>query len=95
MHRMSITQKGQLVIPKELRDKYGIAPNSQVIVTEMQDHIAIFSARDPIRQGRGMLKLSSSVAEAVRESRREESRHESGLTRQFVRRIKRRAPKHR
>ena len=95
MHRMSVTQKGQLVIPKELRDKYGITPNSQVIVTEMHDHIAVFPARDPIRQGRGMLKLSSSVAEALRESRTEERRHESELIRRFAPKMNRRGQKHR
>ena len=31
MHRMSLTSKGQLVIPKELRDKHGIKPNGEVI----------------------------------------------------------------
>ena len=95
MQRMSVTQKGQLVIPKELRDKYGIAPNTQVIVTEMDDHIAIFPARDPIRQGRGMLKISSSVTEALRESRREEKRHESELFRQFAPKMNKRGQKRR
>jgi AbrB family looped-hinge helix DNA binding protein len=31
MYRMSVTQKGQLVIPKELRDRHGIKPNSEVV----------------------------------------------------------------
>ena len=93
MHRMSVTQKGQLVIPKELRDKYGIAPNSEVIVTEMHDHIAIFPARDPVRQGRGMLKLSSSVTEAIRKMRREETPHESELMRRFVPKTNKRGEK--
>ena len=69
MHRMSVTQKGQLVIPKELRDKHGIAPNSEVIVTEIGDHIAILPAIDPIRQGRGMLRFNRPTAELLRESR--------------------------
>jgi len=69
MHRMSITQKGQLVIPKELRDKHGIAPNSEVIVTEIGDHIAILPAIDPIRQGRGMLRLGQPTTELLQEAR--------------------------
>ena len=74
MHRMSVTQKGQLVIPKELREKHGIRPNSEVIVTEVGDHIAIFPAPDPLRQGRGMLRFDRPVAELIREARAEEMR---------------------
>lgn len=69
MRRMSVTQKGQLVIPKELRDKHGIRPNSEVIVTEIGDHIAILPAIDPVRQGRGMLRLDRPTAELLREAR--------------------------
>jgi AbrB family looped-hinge helix DNA binding protein len=77
---MSVTQKGQLVIPKELRDKHGIAPNSQVIVTEIGDHIAILPAADPIRQGRGMLRFDRPVAELLKEGRRDEFRRDARLT---------------
>jgi AbrB family looped-hinge helix DNA binding protein len=69
MHRMSITNKGQLVIPKELRDKHGIRPNSEVIVTEIGDHIAVLPAVDAIRKGRGMLRFDRSTKELLRESR--------------------------
>ena len=69
MHRMSVTQKGQLVIPKELRDKHGIAPNSEVIVTEIGDHIAILPAVDPLRQGRGLLRFDRPTAELLKEAR--------------------------
>ena len=86
MHRMSVTQKGQLVIPKELREKHGIAPNSEVIVTEVGDHIAIFPAPDPLRQGRGMLRFDRPVVELIQEARAEERRFEK-------RRLKRPAPK--
>jgi len=69
MYRMSVTQKGQLVIPKHLRDKHGIAPNSEVIVTEIDDHIAILPALDPIREGRGMLRFDRPTMELLREVR--------------------------
>ena len=69
MHRMSVTQKGQLVIPKELRDRHGIVPNSEVIVTEIGGHIAILPAIDPVRHGRGMLRFDRPTAELLREAR--------------------------
>lgn len=69
MYRMSITQKGQLVIPKELRDRHGIKLNGAVIVTEIGDHIAILPAIDPVRQGRGMLRLGKSATTLLQEAR--------------------------
>jgi AbrB family looped-hinge helix DNA binding protein len=70
---MSITQKGQLVIPKELRDRHGIKPNSEVIVTEIGGNIAILPAMDPVRQGRGMLRFDQSTAELLKEARKVEA----------------------
>ncbi len=81
MHRMSVTQKGQLVIPKELRDKHGIAPNSEVIVTEIGGHIAILPAPDAVRQGRGMVRFDRPVADLLKEGRTEEFQHDARLTR--------------
>ncbi len=69
MHRMSVTQKGQLVIPKELREKHGIRPNSEVIVTEIDGHIAILPAIDPLRQGRGMLRFDLPTTDLLRDAR--------------------------
>jgi AbrB family looped-hinge helix DNA binding protein len=69
MHRMNITEKGQLVIPKELRNKHGIAPNSQVIVTEIAGHIAILPAVDALREGRGMLRFDRPTAQLLEEAR--------------------------
>ena len=48
MYRMNVTPKGQLVIPKALRERYGILPNSSVVVTEIAGHIAILPAIDPL-----------------------------------------------
>jgi AbrB family looped-hinge helix DNA binding protein len=72
MYTMSITQKGQLVIPKELRERHGIRPNSSVLVTEIEGHIAILTAVDPLRRGRGMLKLEQSTERLLKEARRAE-----------------------
>lgn len=77
MYRMNVTQKGQLVIPKELRDKYGIEPDGEVLVTEIDNHIAVLPALgDPIKEGRGMLKLARPAAQIIREIRAEERRLE-------------------
>lgn len=77
MYRMSVTQKGQLVIPKELRDRHGIKPNSEVIVTEIGGNIAILPAMDPIRQGRGMLRFDQPTADLLKEARAAEIEKDS------------------
>ena len=93
MHRMNITQKGQLVIPKELRDKHGIEPNSQVIVTEIGDHIAILPAIDPIRQGRGMLRFDRPTGELLREARSAEFEKDKRRLKKDASRKRRNVPK--
>ena len=95
MHRMSITQKGQLVIPKELRDKHGIRPNGEVIVTEIGDHIAILPAIDPIREGRGMVRFDQPTAELLREARAAEFSKDKRRLPVTSARKRRNVPKHR
>ena len=58
---MSITEKGQVVIPKELREKYGIATNAEVIVTEIEDHIAVLRAKTTLE---GIKRLSIEILPA-------------------------------
>lgn len=52
-----MSYKGQIVIPKELRDKYGLKPESGVIVTELDGHIALIPILDdPVKDTKGILK---------------------------------------
>ena len=95
MHRMSVTQKGQLVIPKELRDKHGIAPNSEVIVTEIGDHIAILPAIDPIRDGRGMLRFDRPTSELLRDARAAELDKDKARLGRFPSKKRQHVSKHR
>ena len=96
MHRMSLTPKGQLVIPKELRDKHGIKPSAEVIVTEIDNHIAVLPALDPIRQGRGMLRFDRPTAELLKEARAAEFNKDEQVLRNPGLKTKRKnVPKHR
>src|SRR5262249_14908068 len=81
---MSITEKGQVVIPKELRDKYGITTNGEVMVTEVGGHIAVLPApKDPIKALRGSVKFAQPVSDIVRELRDEEKQREEKLMERF------------
>jgi AbrB family looped-hinge helix DNA binding protein len=82
---MSISEKGQVVIPKELRDKYGIGTNDEVMVTEVGGHIAVLPApKDPITALRGSVKFAQPVSDIIRDLRNEERQREEKLTRRFV-----------
>ena len=54
---LTISQKGWVVIPAELRKKYHLAPGTEVVVVDYGGVLSIVPAlRDPIKQGRGLLK---------------------------------------
>ncbi|MGH7901797.1 MAG: AbrB/MazE/SpoVT family DNA-binding domain-containing protein [Thermodesulfobacteriota bacterium] len=53
---VTISEKGQLVIPKKLRIKYGLKANSQVEwVDTGQGLVLIPIPKDPVKSSRGML----------------------------------------
>ncbi|KAA0234122.1 MAG: hypothetical protein JJLCMIEE_01979 [Acidimicrobiales bacterium] len=69
--------KGQVVIPKELRDELGIEPGDEVGFWRHDDHVAVRPAshRRPLR-GRfeGTALVASLTAEREAEHRRESAR---------------------
>ncbi len=84
-----ISYKGQIVIPKQLRDKYGLKPEQNVRITEIDGHIAIIPLfEDPIKDTRGILKktrpeIVASADELIKAYKEEEtsleSRREAGF----------------
>ena len=93
---MSITEKGQVVIPKELRDKFGIKPDAEVIVTEVSGHIAVLPApEDPIAALQGSVKLTQPVTDIIRELRDTGRQRDEKLLRRFTRGNAQRAKKKR
>ena len=77
---LTISNKGWVVIPAELRKKYRLTPGTEVVVVDYGGVLSIIPAmRDPIKQGRGLLKELPSLTEDLlkeraRESAREETR---------------------
>jgi AbrB family looped-hinge helix DNA binding protein len=70
--------KGQVVIPKELRDELGIEPGDEVSFWRHDDHVAVRPAR-PRRQLRGRFEGSSLVD--VLAAEREADRRRDDATR--------------
>jgi AbrB family looped-hinge helix DNA binding protein len=74
---VNVSHKGQVVIPVDLRRRFGIEPNGKVEVTELNNEIVVIPLpKDPIKEGRGFLKLKEPVAEIMKRTRAEEERLE-------------------
>jgi AbrB family looped-hinge helix DNA binding protein len=73
MATVTVSKKGWVVIPREIRERYGISPGDKVHIVDYAGRIGIIPAmKDPIREARGMLKGGPSLTEALLEERRRE-----------------------
>ena len=76
----TISPKGWVVIPAELRRKYHLTPGTQVIIVDYGGVLSIVPTRsDPVKTGRGLLKdipglLGEVLAEHTKERNRDERR---------------------
>lgn len=67
------TAKGQVVIPAEIREKYGIRKGSKVSIVDEGGVIILRPLmEDPIEGSRGILKGETSLLQALLKDRREE-----------------------
>jgi len=53
---MHINEKGQVTIPKDIRDRYGFLPFTEVEFTESNDQIIIVRNLTPRRRGLNILR---------------------------------------
>ncbi len=78
-----VSRKGWVVIPREIRERYGIKPGDKVDVVDRDGRILLLPAlNDPVRQLRGLLKGGPSMTrELLEERRREREKEERELER--------------
>jgi AbrB family looped-hinge helix DNA binding protein len=70
-----VTSKGQVVIPKRLREKYGIRSTTAIRWIEKDQGILLVpESEDPVVAARGMLKGSGILKAYLKEKRREKQR---------------------
>lgn len=80
MATAKVSKKGWIVIPKEIRERYGIKPGDEVVVLDYGRGITILPAlKDPIRESYGMLKGGKSMKEFLEEKRAELEEEERDL----------------
>jgi len=78
---LTISNKGWVVIPAELRKKYHLAPGAQVTIVDYGGVLSIVRAlQDPVRQGRGILKDLSPLTKDLIEERSKERKREETRT---------------
>lgn len=83
---VSTTAKGQIVIPKEIRDALNIAPKQKVLLKLVKDHAEIIPLpKDPAAAFCGIFEKGSSLTKALLKQRKGEIRLEEKKAARFVR----------
>jgi antitoxin PrlF len=54
--KMHINEKGQVTIPKEVRDKFGFLPNTEVVFEEINNRIYLVKEAESRRRGKSVLR---------------------------------------
>lgn len=71
--RATVSEKGQVVIPKALRDRLGIRPGQELEFSDQRGKLVVrkVTGQDPVDRAYGVLQLERSVDETLRELRGE------------------------
>lgn len=77
----TISKRGWVVIPADLRKKYNLMPGTEVVIVDYGGVLAIVPAmKDPINEGRGLLKnVPSLTKDLLKERAKERKREEAKL----------------
>lgn len=79
MVKVNVSSKGQIVIPKELREKYGLDQGTQVGILEYPNEIVIVPLpKNAVKAARGMFVTKKPVRKMLEEARAEERKLEKG-----------------
>ena len=78
---LTVSNKGWVVIPAELRKKYNLTPGTEVVVVDYGGVLSIVPAlRKPVKEGRGLLKGLPSLTDDLRKERTRERQREESRT---------------
>ena len=76
----TVSEKGWVVIPKELRVRLGLTKGTKVDFVELGGVVYLKKAlEDPVRAGRGLFKGMGTMQEYMEEKRRERAEEEADL----------------
>lgn len=84
MPTVKFSQKGAVVIPVEVRRKYGWKPGARASLVDYGGVVALVPMlRDPVEEGYGILKGGPSLTKALEKERAEERRREENKIRRY------------
>ncbi len=74
MRIVQATEKGQVVIPVEIRKKYHISKGTKVVIFEKDGEIILKPLlKEPVKEARGAFKEGPSALKTLMEDRKEEA----------------------
>lgn len=77
MTTAKVSAKGWIVIPAQLRRKYGIEPGDEVVIVDYGGVLSLVPKSDrPVRAGRGAIEVGGSLTEALLRERKLEMERE-------------------
>jgi AbrB family looped-hinge helix DNA binding protein len=81
----TVSEKGWVVIPKEIRERLALRKGSKVAIVEYAGKISILPLpKDPIRDARGMFREGPSLTQTyMREKREEEAYRDAKFAKFF------------
>ena len=84
---VTLSSKGQLVIPKEIREALGVKPGKKVFFKMVKDHLVeiVPLPEDPVRHFCGIFKEGSSLTGALLKERGEDKKREEKKLNGFLR----------
>lgn len=75
MNTSTVSAKGWVVIPMELRERFGLKKGDKVRFVEYGGVMAVLpSLKNPVEESKGLLKGDSSLIEALAKARSDEAR---------------------
>ena len=77
---LTISNKGWVVIPAEMRKKYNLIPGSEVMIVDYGGVLALVPAfKNPVEKGYGLLKGGASLTDTLKKDRGLEKKREKRL----------------
>lgn len=84
---VTLSSKGQLVIPKKIREALGIKPRQKVFFKIVKDHLVEIAPlpEDPVRHFCGIFKEGPSLTGALLKEREEDKKREDKKLNRLIR----------